>query len=177
MEEFLRMLLDAGVLWATIPLAALSIPIVAIINANISARQKLRISSLEKAESRKLYERIAMEKLDIIKTAISMGYKTEELAELDRRLEMLVGADKMSELLDDSGKARSKDSGKSEKPVKVKVNMTTVSDRPAQMRVPSPAQSGHDTTEELLLSSDDLMDKAMLEALSKELEQRRHSKA
>ena len=182
--DVLNQLLEAGILWALIPLSALSIPIIAIIHANVSARQKLKISSMEKAESRRLYERIAMEKLDIIKTAISMGYKTDELTELDRRLEMLVGADRMTELLDEtgsSGRSKSKGSKSDSSPVKVKVSMSSIPEmrpmHPMPQR-PTPASSAgsFDTSDEMLLRSDDLMDRATLEALSKELESRQKTK-
>ncbi len=183
MALIFQQILQPETVWVFIPLTALFIPIVAITASFLTSRAKLKRDTIERAESRRLYEKIAMEKLDIIKTAISMGYKTDELAELDRRLEMLVGSEKMSELLAEPaplGKSKSKSKGRSDfEPVKVKVSMTTIPDPPAVPRVPSPAGSPSrpDTTEELLLGSEDLMDRATLEALSKELEQRRRSKA
>lgn len=47
------------------------------------------------------YERLAKEKLDVIKTALAMGYGDKELAELDARLEKLVGKDALQQILRD----------------------------------------------------------------------------
>lgn len=55
------------------------------------------------AKALETYERLAKEKLDVIKTALAMGYKDNELAALDARLEQLVGADKLTEILRGSG--------------------------------------------------------------------------
>lgn len=55
----------------------------------------------ERAESRKLYELLVKEKLDVINTAVAMGHTHDELAQLDQRLEKLVGPDKLTHLLDD----------------------------------------------------------------------------
>jgi|GEM_PF-1818199 len=56
----------------------------------------------ERAEARKLYDKLATEKLDIIKTAVAMGHTHDELAELDARLEKLVGPEKLTQLLDET---------------------------------------------------------------------------
>ena len=45
------------------------------------------------------YERLAKEKLDVIKTALAMGYGDKELADLDARLEKLVGKERLDEIL------------------------------------------------------------------------------
>jgi hypothetical protein len=58
----------------------------------------------ERAEARKLYERLAQEKLEVIKTALSMGYADLELKKLDERLERLVGPDKLTQLLEENPK-------------------------------------------------------------------------
>lgn len=58
----------------------------------------------ERAEARKLYERLAQEKLEVIKTALSMGYADLELKKLDQRLERLVGPDKLTQLLEEKPK-------------------------------------------------------------------------
>jgi hypothetical protein len=55
----------------------------------------------QRAEALKVYERLAKEKLDVIKTAVAMGYKENELAALDARLEQLIGTDKLKSLLED----------------------------------------------------------------------------
>ena len=39
------------------------------------------------------------EKLDVLKTAIAMGYKEDELALLDKRLEQVVGKEELEKLL------------------------------------------------------------------------------
>lgn len=59
-----------------------------------------RLRQKERAESRALYERLVKEKLDVINTAVAMGHTHDELAQLDARLERLVGPDKLKQLLD-----------------------------------------------------------------------------
>ena len=46
------------------------------------------------------FERLALEKLDVIKTALAMGHTDEEVRELDQRLARLIGADKLATILD-----------------------------------------------------------------------------
>lgn len=92
----LQSLIDPSVVWVLIPLTALAIPIVAILVNPMKALIKRR----ERAESRKLYERIVMEKLDVMKTAIAMGFSQEDLNDLDSRLEKLVGSARLRSLLD-----------------------------------------------------------------------------
>jgi hypothetical protein len=53
----------------------------------------------ERREARQLFERLTMEKIDIIKTAVAVGMKKEDLADLDTRLERLIGIDQMKTLL------------------------------------------------------------------------------
>lgn len=55
------------------------------------------------AKALETYERLAKDKLEVIKTALAMGYKDDDLAALDARLERLVGADKLTEILRGSG--------------------------------------------------------------------------
>lgn len=90
--------LDPAIIWIWIPLTALAIPIVAILTGPIT----LRMKQAERREARKLYERIVMEKLDVMKTAVAMGFEQNDLRDLDARLERLVGSDKLQGLL--SGK-------------------------------------------------------------------------
>lgn len=59
--------------------------------------EKLRNADREK--SRALFERLATQKLDIVKTAITMGYKEADLDSLDSRLEKVIGAQKLQALL------------------------------------------------------------------------------
>jgi hypothetical protein len=63
-----------------------------------------RIKQQERAESRRLFERLAQEKLEVIKTALTMGYGDLELKKLDERLEQLVGPDKLTQLLKEEPK-------------------------------------------------------------------------
>ncbi len=59
-----------------------------------------RIRAKDRAEARELYERVVCEKLDVIKTALAMGYNQQELKHLDQRLEQLVGTHKLQSLLE-----------------------------------------------------------------------------
>jgi hypothetical protein len=59
--------------------------------------ERLRIA--ERREIREQYERLAREKLDVLRTAVAMGYDQRELAELDARLEQHIGHDGLRELL------------------------------------------------------------------------------
>jgi len=54
----------------------------------------------ERERARALYEKLMLEKLDVIKTAVAMGMQHAELTHLDRRLEQLIGAESMRTLLD-----------------------------------------------------------------------------
>jgi hypothetical protein len=89
--------LGAGELALMIPLLALSIPIVSILVKPMTVRMK----RAEREKARKMYQDIVMAKLDVMKTAITMGHSKSDLAELDERLERLVGADRMQHLLED----------------------------------------------------------------------------
>jgi len=60
-----------------------------------------RIKAKDRTDARALYERITLDKLEVIKTALAMGYTKRDLAELDDRLEELIGSDKLHRLLDD----------------------------------------------------------------------------
>ena len=53
----------------------------------------------ERREVRKLYMELLREKLDIIKTALSLGYSDQDVAKLDQRLERLIGSEKTLEKL------------------------------------------------------------------------------
>lgn len=63
-----------------------------------------RLNTLSKYRERELarasYERLMQEKLDAIKTAVAMGMEQDDIAQLDRRLEQLIGAESMRSLLD-----------------------------------------------------------------------------
>jgi hypothetical protein len=45
------------------------------------------------------YERLAKDKMDVIKTALAMGYHEDDLARLDARLEKLIGKDKLQDIV------------------------------------------------------------------------------
>ncbi|MCC7479605.1 hypothetical protein IT575_14275 [bacterium] len=62
--------------------------------------EKLRLADRDKA--RQLFERLTMEKLDVVKTSIQSGYKEEELTRLDERLERIIGSERLQRLLDES---------------------------------------------------------------------------
>lgn len=83
-------------IWILIPLTALLIPIVAIALEPLKDRAR----QAERREARQAYERLMLEKLDILKTGIAMGYSQADLRELDARLEKLIGQDKLKNLLD-----------------------------------------------------------------------------
>lgn len=85
-----------GALALLIPIVALMIPVVAILSGVYRDGMKRE----ERNQARKLYERLAMEKLDVLKTAVAMGYAASDLAALDKRLEQLIGADDLKRLLD-----------------------------------------------------------------------------
>jgi hypothetical protein len=85
-----------GALALMIPIVALIIPIVGI----LSGVHREGMKRAERNEARKLYERIAMEKLDVMKTAVAMGFAANDLAALDQRLERLIGTSELKQLLD-----------------------------------------------------------------------------
>ncbi len=60
-----------------------------------------KLKKAERDSARQTYERIALEKLDVMKTALSMGMDQDGLADLDSRLEKLIGQGKLERLLDE----------------------------------------------------------------------------
>lgn len=68
-----------------------------------SATEVARIAAQDRADARALYERITRDKLDVIKTALAMGYDRQDLKELDERLEELIGSDKLHALIESQG--------------------------------------------------------------------------
>ena len=87
--------MEIAVMALMIPIIGVCIPIVAILVNPYRENLKKR----ERDAARKTYERIVMEKLDVMKTAIAMGQSGDDLEELDARLERLVGSDKLKGLL------------------------------------------------------------------------------
>ncbi|MCH7471911.1 hypothetical protein IIA79_03055 [bacterium] len=64
-------------------------------------RGKARAAKLEQVQhdkDRTTYERIVKEKLEVIKTALTMGYGENDLERLDARLENLIGREKLESL-------------------------------------------------------------------------------
>jgi hypothetical protein len=53
----------------------------------------------DKENARKVYRDLLREKIDILKTAMLIEYRQDELGLLDRRLEQLIGEDKLRGLL------------------------------------------------------------------------------
>src|SRR5687768_11854871 len=91
-------------IWILIPMMALLIPIVAIMGPTLTEPFKQRMRMAERREARKLYERMMLEKLDVLKTGIAMGYSKDEMRELDARLERLIGSEKLKGLLEQDPK-------------------------------------------------------------------------
>ena len=58
-----------------------------------------RVDRNERKEIRQQYTELIKEKLDVIRTAMAMGQDSDEIAHLDRRLERLIGTEKMLETL------------------------------------------------------------------------------
>jgi hypothetical protein len=54
----------------------------------------------EREQARRMYERVMHHKLEVIETALAMGFGHDEVRALDARLERLIGADRMAALLD-----------------------------------------------------------------------------
>jgi len=69
-------------------------------NVHDSATEIERIKAKDRADARAMYERVTRDKLDVIKTALAMGVDKQELKDLDKRLEQLIGSDKLHALLD-----------------------------------------------------------------------------
>jgi hypothetical protein len=63
-----------------------------------AAVEELRLK--DKAEARAAYERVILAKLEVMKTAVAMGYDDAQIKALDARLEGLIGADKVAGLVD-----------------------------------------------------------------------------
>lgn len=57
------------------------------------------ISQEERLKALEAYRQLASEKLEVVKTAITMGYTDKELEKLDKRLEQLIGADALKSVI------------------------------------------------------------------------------
>lgn len=105
--------------WVIIPVLIFSIPIIQALTGPLT----VHIKSLERERLRKMFERLSMEKLDVIKTAITMGYKQNDLSELDTRLEAVIGSEAMQKLLE--GKNISGSGAGRSKPTVIGINIDT----------------------------------------------------
>jgi hypothetical protein len=96
LQNILQSLMTPELIWVLIPLSAISIGILAVIVEPV----RDAIKKKERQEARQMYERLAREKLDVIKTAVAMGFPRNELEDLDRRLAQLIGVEELKSLLD-----------------------------------------------------------------------------
>jgi hypothetical protein len=55
-------------------------------------------ASADRQKALQVYENLAKEKLDVIKTALAMGWNQDDLSRLDARLERLIGRDQLQQL-------------------------------------------------------------------------------
>lgn len=96
---------DPAILALMIPIIAVTGGLLVAIISQLMQPVKIRARQHAQDEARKSYERLAMQKLDVIKTAVTMGYKKDEIAELDSRLEQVIGSDRLKALLNDKAAA------------------------------------------------------------------------
>lgn len=96
LQSMLEVLTNPATAWVIIPMLIFGTFMLKSIVSPITARVKM----LERDKLRQMYEKLAMEKLDVIKTAVAMGYKQNELAELDEQLEKVIGSDAMQRVLE-----------------------------------------------------------------------------
>ena len=68
-----------------------------------------RMKQQERASARQQYERLATEKMQVMRDAIAMGYEEAELKNLDARLEQLVGPERLGQLMEETPDVRLKD--------------------------------------------------------------------
>ena len=83
----------------TIPIFAIGTTVVMVRSAfRRVAKQEERLSSQAQLKALEVYQALGQEKLDIIKTAVAMGYSHDEVARLDERLERLIGKEQLEKL-------------------------------------------------------------------------------
>jgi hypothetical protein len=61
--------------------------------------QQIILSSIDRQKALDTYHAVVREKMDVIKTALAMGYTEDELTRLDARLESLIGKQQLEDLL------------------------------------------------------------------------------
>jgi hypothetical protein len=72
------------------------------VQAQAQSPQQAKMPTLNKAERAKAleaYKQLVHEKMDVIKTALAMGYRAEELERLDERLEKLIGREQIANIM------------------------------------------------------------------------------
>src|SRR3954468_15555076 len=57
-----------------------------------------QVASADRQKALAVYENLCREKLDVIKTALAMGYNQEDLQRLDARLEKLIGKEQLQQI-------------------------------------------------------------------------------
>src|SRR2546428_6516912 len=63
----------------------------------------------DRSKALAVYENLAKEKLEVIKTALAMGYNQAELAALDARLEQLIGKEQLAAIANGQSPSASAD--------------------------------------------------------------------
>jgi len=76
------------------------IPLTILLGMWIS-RANLKTRLEEKRRIVDTYKELLLEKLDIIKTAVAVGYSQDDMQDLDERLERLIGSAQMQQLIHD----------------------------------------------------------------------------
>jgi hypothetical protein len=88
-----------GVTWFVLMFLVFGMPLLLGLLWVSYARMKGGAERKERQQARDAWERVMNEKLDVLKTAIVMGYDYSELAQLDKRLGSLIGEERMQGLL------------------------------------------------------------------------------
>jgi hypothetical protein len=96
LQSVLQDMMRPDLIWILVPLAMVGLVAFALMLDAVKEGARKR----ERDAARKMYERLMLEKLDVIKTAVAMDYHGDELAALDRQLEQLIGQEQMQQLLD-----------------------------------------------------------------------------
>jgi hypothetical protein len=62
------------------------------------AKLEAQVDNATQLKALEVYRSLGQEKLDILKTAVAMGYSHDEVARLDERLERLIGKEQLEQL-------------------------------------------------------------------------------
>jgi hypothetical protein len=57
-----------------------------------------QVGSADRQKALQVYENLAKEKMDVMKTALAMGWNQDDLSRLDARLEKLIGKEQLQQL-------------------------------------------------------------------------------